>query len=169
MSKGRKNQLTKQIGEYLVAAELGRRGFLATTFTGNVPHYDVLATDAAGGTLAIQVKAINRGSWQFDIRQFADVKLQGKRQVIGDTTAIPHPNLICVFVVVDHYGSDRFFVFEWRDLQAVLVERHRQYLDERGGIRPRRYDSFHTAVGPQHLVQFEGNWALIERRLSGRE
>jgi len=43
MSKGRKNQLTKQIGEYLVAAELGRRGFLATTFTGNVPHYDVLA------------------------------------------------------------------------------------------------------------------------------
>ena len=37
MAEGRKIQLTKQIGEYLVCAELGRRGFISTTFTGNVP------------------------------------------------------------------------------------------------------------------------------------
>jgi len=32
MASGRGNHLTKQIGEYLVAAELGRRGFIAARF-----------------------------------------------------------------------------------------------------------------------------------------
>ena len=45
MATGRDMQLTKMIGEYLVCAELCRRGLLATTFTGNVPEFDILATD----------------------------------------------------------------------------------------------------------------------------
>ena len=45
MATGRDIQLTKMIGEYLVCAELCRRGLLATTFTGNVPEFDILATD----------------------------------------------------------------------------------------------------------------------------
>jgi len=43
-------QLTKQVGEYLVAAEVCRRGLIATTFTGNVPHYDIIASNTTGGT-----------------------------------------------------------------------------------------------------------------------
>jgi hypothetical protein len=58
MATGRDNQLTKQVGEYLVAAEVCRRGFIATTFTGNVPHYDIIASNASGRHQAIQVKAI---------------------------------------------------------------------------------------------------------------
>ena len=45
MATGRSMQLTKMAGEYLVCAELCRRGLLATTFTGNVPEFDILATD----------------------------------------------------------------------------------------------------------------------------
>jgi len=45
MATGRDMQLTKMIGEYLVCAELCRRELLATTFTGNVPEFDILATD----------------------------------------------------------------------------------------------------------------------------
>ncbi len=45
MATGRDNQLKKQAGEYLVAAEMCRRGFIATTFTGNVPHYDIIASN----------------------------------------------------------------------------------------------------------------------------
>lgn len=48
MATGRDNQRTKQVGEYLVAAEVCRRGFIATTFTGNVPHYDIIASNATG-------------------------------------------------------------------------------------------------------------------------
>jgi hypothetical protein len=39
MATGRSNKLVGQTGEYLIAAELSRRGLIATTFTGNVPHY----------------------------------------------------------------------------------------------------------------------------------
>ena len=35
MPSGRNNQLLGATGEYLVAAELCRRGLIATTFTGN--------------------------------------------------------------------------------------------------------------------------------------
>ena len=39
MATGRQIQLTKQVGEYLVAAELSRQGLLTATFAGNVPAY----------------------------------------------------------------------------------------------------------------------------------
>ena len=45
MSSGRNNQLLGATGEYLVAAELCRCGLIATTFTGNVPFYDIIASD----------------------------------------------------------------------------------------------------------------------------
>jgi len=57
MSKGLSNKLAGQIGEYLVCAELGRRGLIATPFSGNVPTFDVLATDEQCLTVPIQVKA----------------------------------------------------------------------------------------------------------------
>ena len=56
MATGRSNYLTKQTGEYLVAAELSRRGFIATTFTGNVPSYDIVAVGRGGNTALVQVK-----------------------------------------------------------------------------------------------------------------
>ena len=56
MATGRQIQLTKQVGEYLVAAELSRRGLLTTTFAGNVPAYDIVATGGRGQTALVQVK-----------------------------------------------------------------------------------------------------------------
>jgi len=54
-------KLSGQIGESLCVAELGRRGIIATTFTGNVPDIDVLAY-RGGISVPIQVKAQRRGS-----------------------------------------------------------------------------------------------------------
>ena len=42
MATGRSNMLIKQIGEYLVACELARRGLVVATFSGNVPDFDQL-------------------------------------------------------------------------------------------------------------------------------
>jgi hypothetical protein len=50
--------LTGQIGEYLVCAELGRCDLIATPFSGNVPSFDVLATDKSFRTVLIQVDCI---------------------------------------------------------------------------------------------------------------
>ena len=53
MATGRDVQLTRQIGEYLAAAELGRRGWIATTFTGSVPGFDILAVNPDGRMLEV--------------------------------------------------------------------------------------------------------------------
>ena len=71
-------KLTGAVGEFLVAAELCRRNLLATPFAGNVPHYDIIASGQFGGHVAVQVKAINGLTWQFDIRKFADFRLSGE-------------------------------------------------------------------------------------------
>ena len=57
MATGRSTKLTGATGEFLVSAELCRRGLIATPFSGNVPHYDIIASDEIGGHLVIQVKA----------------------------------------------------------------------------------------------------------------
>src|SRR5713101_4231514 len=108
MATGRSIQLAKQVGEYLVASELCRRALIATTFTGNVPHYDIVALDARGNHLAIQVKTIRRGDWQLDADNFLDITFDGTRQSLCRKTHEPYSNLVCIFVLLDSYGKDRF-------------------------------------------------------------
>ena len=90
MVTGRSNKLVGQTGEYLVAAELSRRGLIATTFTGNVPHYDIIASDEAGKNVFVQVKASRGSTWQFgNLAQYCDISFEGQRQVVGDKKKSP--------------------------------------------------------------------------------
>lgn len=167
MATGRGNQLTKQVGEYLVAAEVCRRGFIATTFTGNVPHYDIIASNATGGHQAIQVKAILQHAWQFDIRDFVDVQLDGERQIIGRPNKPAYPGLICVFVCLRKYGTDEFYILTWEDLQKIAIAHHRDYLARHGGVRPKKHDSFHMAIRLEELAEHRDKWDVLESRLQG--
>lgn len=73
MPTGRSTKLVGATGEYLVAAALSRRGLIATTFTGNVPHYDIIASDESGRHVSVQVEASRSSSWQFgDISRFCE-------------------------------------------------------------------------------------------------
>lgn len=63
MSVGRNCKLVGQVGEYLVCAELGKRGLIATPFAGNVPTFDLLIADEACRTLPIKVKTSAGDSW----------------------------------------------------------------------------------------------------------
>ena len=67
MKSGRRNQLTKQVGEYSVACELARRGLLVATFSGNVPDFDLIATDGRGHSLPVQAETATARSWQFNM------------------------------------------------------------------------------------------------------
>ena len=163
MATGRSLQLTKQVGEYLVAAELCRRGLIATTFTGNVPDYDIVAISEGGERVLIQVKAIRGGSWQFsDARAFLRIKQEGKTQVPGRRMTPRYPDLICVFVLLDSYGKDRFFILKWVDLQKLIATGYRANIKRLGGTRPRRHDSYHAALSPSQLAKYEGRWETIE-------
>ena len=158
MATGRSNQITKQIGEYLVASALGRIGLVAATFSGNVPEYDIIATDSAFRSIPVQVKASNSSSWQFDVRHYVDIRLDGKRQVVGRPVPLPD-KLVCVFVALSsQYGGDRFYVISLKALQKLVITGHRKYLERFGGVRPKKFDSFHGAISEEHLASFKDAW-----------
>ena len=165
MATGRDNLLTKQVGEYLVAAEVCRHGYIATTFTGNVPHYDIIASNSTGRHQAIQVKAVLGNAWQFDIRDFVDVKLDGKRQTLGRPTPAAYPGLICIFVRLRKHGTDEFYIMTWEDLQKIAIDHHREYLARHGGVRPKKFDSFHAAIRPEMMREHLNKWGVLERKL----
>jgi hypothetical protein len=164
MATGRDLKLTGAVGEFLVAAELCRRDLLATPFSGNVPHYDIIASGQPGGHLAIQVKTINGGNWQFNIRQFVDVRLDGQRQLLDEPKPEPFPELQCVLVTLGSDGNrDRFFVLTWLELRDLVVAGYRQYLARHGGIRPKAPTSSHSALSVKEVEPFEGRWeSLLE-------
>jgi hypothetical protein len=166
MATGRSNQLIKQIGEYLVACELARRGLLVATFSGNVPHFDLIATDLKGSSCPIQVKTIKGGAWQFSIDKFADISFDGSKQLIGDKKPLVIRQLVCVFVLAaEKYGEDQFFVLEWSKVQDILIANYTRWLDSHGGVRPRKPDSKHCSIVERDLREYKDNWSLITSRL----
>jgi hypothetical protein len=166
MATGRSNKLVGQTGEYLVAAELSRQGYIATTFTGNVPHYDIIASDEAGRHVSVQVKASRGASWQFgNISLYCDIKFDGERQVVGDRKPCPVQRLIMVFVMVADDGNDRFYVLPWERLRDILVDHHEAYLAKHNGTRPKKWDSLHCAISVIDLESYRDQWDVVERSL----
>jgi hypothetical protein len=166
MKTGRSKYLTKQAGEYLVAAELSRRGYIATTFTGNVPYYDIIAVDDCGGHVVVQVKAIAGTSWQFNVTDFADIVIKGQQQIVRSARDEPYPDLVCVLVQVARVAldaRDRFYVMPWRDLCRVAVDHHAKYLAKHGGIRPRKPESMHMALRSSDIAAWEGKWETLKK------
>jgi hypothetical protein len=166
MATGRSNKLVGQTGEYLVAAELSRRRLIAATFTGNVPHYDIIASDESGRHGSIQVKASRGTSWKFaNITQFCDITFDGKRQIIGDAKPCPVCGLIMVFVKIGESGKDRFYILTWECFCDVLIKHHKTFLARNNGIRPQRWDSFHGAIPEEGLSPYQDKWEIIEKNL----
>lgn len=166
MATGRSNQLIKQVGEYLVACELARKGLLVATFSGNVPDFDLIATDLKGSSCPIQVKTIKGGSWQFSIEKFADVTLEGNKQLIGAKKPLSIPGLVCVFVLAaEEYGKDQFYILEWAEVQDITIANYTHWLDSHGGVRPRKPESLHCAIAPSDLEDHKDKWSIITERL----
>lgn len=166
MATGRSTKLTGAVGEFLVSAELCRRGLLATPFSGNVPHYDIITSDEHGGHVVIQVKTINRGNWHLDLRKFIEISMEGDRQNLGAPMCEPYPGLYCVFVALgDTNKSDRYFVFSWKDLRDLVINHHRAYLEEHGGVRPKAPASTHCAIRIPELEKFEDDWGRLHKAI----
>ncbi len=167
MATGRKNKLVGQIGEYLVAAELSRRGYIATTFTGNVPDYDIIASNEKGKHVSVQVKASSGSSWQFgDVTRFFEISFKGRRQIIGRPKKCPVQRLVVVFVAIGAKGDDRFFILTWRALQIILIEGHKAYLASHGGMRPKKWDSLHGAILEDILSPHLDKWDVVKKCLN---
>ena len=174
MASGLGNKLTGQIGEYLVCAELGRRGLIATPFSGNVPTFDVLATDALCRTVPIQVKASQSDSWPSDARLWMNLELNkttGVQEKHGEVK-IQHPDLIYVCVAiaaargVDATGGlDRFFILTKIELQKICISSYSAFMDRHDWRRPRNPASYDNSYLISGLQEYEDNWQLISKRL----
>lgn len=163
MASGRDNKLVGQTGEYLVAAELSRRGLIATTFTGNVPHYDIIVSDEIGRHASVQVKAARLGSWQFgNMGNFCEIEFQNKRQLIGKAKVAPVRRLVFTFVKIgEEPGGDRFYVLSWAELRNLLIKKYADFLLRNDGIRQKKWDSLHVAVKETMLLPYRDKWQLI--------
>jgi hypothetical protein len=158
MATGRSLQLTRQIGEHLIAAKLGRMGYVAAPFAGNVPLFDLLAADQRGFTIPIQVKTINGPSWQYRADTFLEIEIVDDFQHIRGQKPLLNPDLVCIYILLrDNEQDDEFYIFSLHHLQQHTFEVYK------GGKRPKNPASTHCAVWPRHLQSFRDNWQLIQR------
>ncbi len=155
MATGQSTQLTRQIGEHLVAAKLGRLGLFATPFAGNVPDFDLIVANGEGKSILVQVKAINGPSWQFKADTFLTIEMAGKEQVVKGKKQLGNPDLICVFILLGAEEKDEFYIFRLKELQAEIANTYK------GGVRPKNHLSMHCAGWPKQLTKYRDNWSVV--------
>ena len=165
MATGRSNKLVGQAGEFLVAGELARRGYISTTFTGNVPDYDIIASSGDGRHLSVQVKTALSGSWHLNIRHFCVITFDGPRQVMGSPKGAPVLNLVTIFVVLAGQGQDRFYILQWEELCNIVIADYSQWMEERRWVRPKNPESLHTALLECQIRPYRDAWDTLERYL----
>jgi len=161
MATGRNIQLAKAVGEYLVCAELCRRGFLATSFTGNVPDFDILAIDDNDKAIPIQVKAIRGGAWQLKADRFLNITIKNGVQHVRGKKTLGKNIRWCVFVRLKEQGSDDFFIFKMSQLRNVVYKNYTAWLKLHDGKRPRNPESLHVSVSEKDLLSFLNKWNAL--------
>lgn len=162
MAKNFRTQLSGQIGESLVVAELGRRGIIAAAFAGNVPDIDILAYKN-GKTLALQVKAWSSGSISVDATDYLNIEINGDHQHVNGPRIDRQSSLIYVFVKIGNVqGEDQFYILTERDFVNCIDKNYRSFLDRYAGRRPKNPSTTHCAVKDVNLASHLNSWRLIE-------
>lgn len=171
MDRGLQNKLAGQTGEFLVCAELGRRGLIATSFTGNVPEFDLIVADNALNTIPIQVKTTRGNNFPTKANLWIDIDIDetNKRQIDQGDRVIDHPDLIYVCVAMvepDSESKDRFFILRKQDLQVICAGNYREWISKHNWQRPRNFRSLDNRYSLDNLIPFEDRWDLIDDQLS---
>jgi hypothetical protein len=171
MSKGLRNKLAGQTGEFLVCAELGRRGLIATSFTGNVPEFDLIVADETLRTVPIQVKTSRGNSWPTNAGIWINIEINEveEKQIDHGNRVISNPDLIYVCVLLADVGEqhrDRFFILRKRDLQAICSNNYRKWIEKHDWKRPRNFRSLDNRYYTENLEPFENNWDLVIEQLN---
>ena len=151
--KSFKRQISGQIGESIVVAELGRQGIVATSFSGNVPDIDILAY-ANGMSVPLQVKAQTTGSPGVDATKYLNIQIDGKKQMVKGKTKDIDRDLIFVMVKVgEQYGEDEFFVFKQGVVQDLVNTNYRRFLKMHNGV-PQGLSSSMFTMNIQNAERF---------------
>jgi len=150
-----------------VAAELCRKGLAATTFTRNMPGFDILATQANGAkTLKLQVKTIERGAWGFDADDFLEIAHdpETKAQRVGGHKPLQRADFY-ILVKLGGRGADRFFILTHSEFVQRLQSHYEAFLTKHDAVRPRNARSTHCALQLEQVSQFERDFGFLQAAL----
>ena len=171
MQKGINNKLAGQIGEYLVCAELGKRGYIATSFTGNVPEFDLIVADDKLKTIPIQVKTSRSANWPTRADLWINIGIDDneKKQIDNGNSIISNPDLIYICVAladIEKDEKDRFFILKKKDIQNICSKNYRSWMNSKEWKRPKNYKSLDNRYYIKDLLEYENNWQLIENEIN---
>jgi len=171
MATGLSNKLTGQIGEYLACAELGKRGYIATSFTGNVPEFDLIITNDKLRTIPIQVKTSRSNNWPTKADLWINITIDDEKkcQIDNGDLSIPYPDLIYICIALNESyetGKDRIFLLTKQQLQTICTRNYRKWMDTCNWKRPRNYKSLDNRYEINDLLEYENNWQIIEKAMN---
>lgn len=110
-------------GEYLVAAELSRRGYVASITLRNTRGIDILASNAdATRSVGIQVKTNQGASPSWVLTEKVEKPIHGELA----------ENLFFVFVCLNELGSASFHIVSRKEVARYCQESHRRWLETPG-------------------------------------
>ena len=171
------SQSIGQVGEYLVASHLCRMGFIATTFTRNMPDFDILAlTKNRDKHLKIQIKTVLNGDWQLSATSLLNIKFNdNNNQIVQEILGFNESNNadFYIFIRLDKRSknmeninlneiSDSFYIVPTNDLKSIVNKNYGNYLHKKNGVRPSNQKSTHTKVDDKKdLVLFKDRWDLL--------
>lgn len=148
MKTGRLNKiLTGVAGEYFVAAELSRLGYVASLTLRNTRGIDVLASNAdATKTVGIQVKANSEGKRHWILSDKAET----------DTAE----NLFYVFVNLNGNDAPDYFIVPRVEVAKYVMKTHRAWLAAPGRNGSVRQDS-KVRVFRDPDEKYRNAWTLL--------
>lgn len=128
---------TGQTGEFLVAAELARRGLSVALFTGNAVDVDMLAY-RANQKFAIQVKSTAHLNHQFDLRRFVEVgyTADGKQIIGGPLRGLDLDIIVALVQIGQTHAEDSILWTRLDSFANCLAAFQRWFVESRENKRP---------------------------------
>ena len=143
-------QQVGRAGELFVAAELNRRGALATLYLTNTPRVDVVALSPDGNrTVNIQVKTKGprSASWQWDLNK---------------ARAEEHAAESDYMVLVDLAPAQpAYYVCPLHEVARHCLARSQALLKKQGGTRPKNPASTHTVILLEMVKAGKDAWDIL--------
>lgn len=134
-------------GEYFVAAELTRRGYIASLTLRNTRGIDILASNQnATKSVGIQVKAVQgRGkSWMLNQK----------------VEASEATNLFFVFIRLNNLDAPEYYIVPREDVSRFAAENHKLWLDTPGRKGQKHNDNpMRQFKDPENA--YLGKWNLL--------
>lgn len=142
------NVNTGNAGEYFVAGELERRGFIVAVPMSNVENFDILAIHRKTyKQYAIQVKTtgFKRKEWTLDKKN---------EDLFGD-------NIFYVFVSLNQLETPSFHIVPSKEVANTIKESHKLYLSSVGRNGQQRKDSRMRKFEDKKDI-YLNRWDLLE-------